>query len=137
MRSIQDIFVAGAKFSYLKNVRLSFSDLEDLPVICLEKNTSTRRYMDRVLAENGVILNPEIELATSDILVQFAKRDLGIAEIVKDFAIPFLESGELFELELDNEIPARQICLVQDKKNPPSAAAQKLIGGMGECCLRE
>lgn len=137
VRSIQDIFVAGAKFSYLKNARLSFSDLEDLPVICLEKNTSTRRYMDRVLAENGVILNPEIELATSDILVQFAKRDLGIAEIVKDFALPFLESGELFELKLDNEIPSRQICLVQDKKNPPSAAAQKLIGGMGECCLRE
>lgn len=130
VRSIQDIFVAGGKFSHLKDKKLSFRDLESLPVICLEKNTSTRRYMDGVLAENDVILNPEIELATSDMLVQFAKRDLGIAEVVRDFALPFLETGELFELSLDKVIPSRQICLVQDKKNPPSAAAQKLIGIM-------
>lgn len=51
--------------------------LEQLPVICLEKNTSTRQYMDTFLAQNQVFLAPEFELATSDMIVQFALRNLG------------------------------------------------------------
>ena len=125
--SVQDVFVSGEKYAFLRGKKLSFEDLESLPVICLEKNTSTRRYMDEVLAGNHVCLNPEIELATSDMLVQFALRNLGVAEVVRDFAAPYLERQELFEIELEKEIPARKICLVQDRKNPPSAAAQRLI----------
>ena len=58
--------------------------LEQLPVICLEKNTSTRQYMDTFLAQNQVFLAPEFELATSDMIVQFALRNLGIGCVMKD-----------------------------------------------------
>ncbi len=57
VREIHDIFVAGSRFLHLKDRQLPYQILEHLPVICLEKNTSTRRYIDSFLKENGVSLS--------------------------------------------------------------------------------
>ena len=96
-------------------------------MVSLEKNTSTRKYIDALLQKEGVILTPEFELATSDMIVQFAIRNLGIGCVVKDFALPYIESGRLFALRFNKMIPKREICIVTDKKNPVSLAAQKLL----------
>lgn len=60
---IEDVFVAGRRFIPYKNEMLDFSQLEGLPLIFLEKNTSSRTYMEQFLADNHVSLNPEFELA--------------------------------------------------------------------------
>lgn len=127
VREISDIFVAGDKFRSYEGKRLSLQELEQLPLICLEKNTSTRYYLDEFLRTNNVVLNPEIELATSEIIVQFARKNLGVAGVVADFAQPCLESGELFELDLKTKIPSRKMYLVYDRKTPLSAAAKELL----------
>ena len=59
--------------------KLPYKKLMELPVMCLEGNTSTRRYVEDFLAREDVTLAPEFELATSDMLIQFAVRNLGIA----------------------------------------------------------
>lgn len=56
VREIEDIFVAGRRFLPYKNRMLDFKELERLPMIFLEDNTSTRSRMDAFLRENGVIL---------------------------------------------------------------------------------
>ena len=127
VRPIRDTFVAGYKFWEYKNRIIPLKELADVPLICLEKNTSTRRYMDQFLKESGVLVHPEIELATSDMIVQFAKRNLGVASVVYDFAREALESGELFELKTQKKIPERSICIVQGRHATLSSAAQKLI----------
>lgn len=128
VRKIRDIFVAGHKFEHLKGTVLRYEDLSELPVMCLEGETATRRYVTDFLAEKKVVLQPEFELATSDMLVQFARRSLGIASVVEDFAKPFLESGELFELRFSEELPMREFCIVQNDRIPMSTAAGKLFG---------
>lgn len=124
---IEDIFVAGKRFEYLKNQILDFSDLEKLPIICLEKNTSTRSYIDEYLQANGVVLQPEFELATSDMIVQFTLRNLGIGSVVRNFAAKYLASGELFELKFGERIPQRNFCVITSDKNPISTAAKELL----------
>ena len=47
-----------------------------LPCILLEGNTNTRAFIDACLEERGVRLAPEFELATSDMIVQFAARNM-------------------------------------------------------------
>ena len=54
VRPIRDTFVAGYKFWEYKNRIIPLKELADVPLICLEKNTSTRRYMDQFLKESGV-----------------------------------------------------------------------------------
>ena len=127
VRKIRDIFVAGHKFEYLKGKKLCYRELSDLPVMCLEGDTSTRRYVAEFLEKEHVMLQPEFELATSDMLIQFAKRSLGVASVVEDFAKQAIEERELFELQFDKEIPKREFCIVYNDKIPMSTAAGKLF----------
>lgn len=125
---IRDIFVAGNRFNHLKERMLSYKALEELPIICLEHNTSSRRYIDDFLKANEVELKPEFELAMSDIIVRFASRNLGIGCVVKDFAKDALANGDLFELKFDTEIPKRHFCIITSNHNPISTAAKELLG---------
>lgn len=131
VREIEDVFVAGRRFIAYKNRTLDLQELEKLPLICLEKNTSTRSYMDDFLSQNKVSIQPEFELATSDMIVQFALRNLGVASIVKDFAKDYVDAGMLFELRFNKIIPKRSFCVVQNLKIPLPAASQKLLEIMG------
>ena len=110
VREIEDVFVAGRRFTSYKNRMMDLQELEGLPMIFLEGNTSTRSYMNTYLSANGVEL-----------------QNLGIGCVVRDFAAEALESGLLFELRFNKMIPRRQICVVNDRKMPVSAAAKKLL----------
>ena len=78
VREIQDTFVAARRFIQYRNRTLDLHDLEKLPLISLEGKTSSRSYIDSFMAKNGVTIRPEFELATSDMIVQFALRNLGV-----------------------------------------------------------
>ena len=127
VRKIRDVFVAGKKYQHLKGKTLSYRELMQYPLMCLEGSTSTRRYVERFLAGQGVSLSPEFELATSDMLIQFALRNLGIASVVEDFAAEYLKKEALFQLRFEQEIPEREFCIVSDERIPMSAAAAKLL----------
>lgn len=132
VREIEDVFVGGRRFIAYKNRTLDLQELESLPMICLERNTSTRSYMDEYLWQNGVQIRPEFELATSDMIVQFALRSLGIGCVVRDFAVEYLESGVLFALRFNKIIPKRKFCVVRSTRMPLSAAAGRLWANVTE-----
>lgn len=131
VKEIEDIFVAARRFISYKNRTLDLKELESLPLILLEKNTSTRSCMERFLRENGVEVRPEFELATSDMIVQFALRSLGVGSVVRDFAQRYIDEGRLFELRFNKMIPKRQFCLVRSAKAPVSTAAEALLRIIG------
>lgn len=85
-------------FSATRTGRWIFRNWKVCLIIFLEKNTSSRSYMDEFLAGNGVYVQPEFELATSDMIVQFVRRNLGVGCVMRDFARDYVESGLLFEL---------------------------------------
>ncbi len=126
VKDIQDVFIAGSRFQKLCGKKLHFKQLEKLPVVCLEQNTSTRKYVDDFLRENGVVITPEFEIATSDMIVQFVLKNFGVGCVVKEFARDFLDSGEIFELRFHKEIPVRQICVAMNEKMPMSNAGKHL-----------
>ena len=127
VREIEDIFVCGRRFISYKNRTLDLSVLETLPLICLEGNTSSKHYMEDFLSKNNVALKPEFELATSDMIIQFALRSLGIGCVVKDFALPYLQSGKLFALRFNQMIPKRNFLLVTPSGGHMSPAAENLL----------
>ncbi len=127
VREIEDVFVAGRRFIPYKNRMLDLQELERMPIIFLEGTTSTRSYIDAFLRKNRVDVRPEFELATSDMIVQFALRNLGVGCVIRDFAKEYLEDGRLFELRFNVIIPKRHFCVVTDDRNPLSAAARNLL----------
>lgn len=127
VKEIQDIFVAGKSFKHLKGKILSYHALEELPIVCLESNTSSRKFIDEFLARNDVTLKPEFELAMSDIIVRFATRNLGVGCVVKDFAKEALSNKTLFELKFDMQLPKRHFCIISGNSNPITTAAKELL----------
>ena len=124
---VQDVFVCSVARSELAKQVHTPADLTKLPLICLEKNTSTRKHIDAFFARQGIILNPEFELATSDLIVEFVKRDLGIGCVVENFAQEALDSGKLCKLSLAQALPPRHIRLIRSGRAPLSKAAEALI----------
>lgn len=127
VRKVQDVFVAGDRFGHLEGQKLSWKSLKEYPIVCLEKHTSTRSYVDDFLRTRAVAVRPEIELATSDMIVQFALKNLGIACVVRDFAEEFLGDGSLFELQFETTIPEREMYLVTNEKIPVTSAAANFL----------
>lgn len=127
VKEIEDVFVAGRRFLPYKNRMLDLQELERIPIICLEGKTSTRSYIDGFLLDNGVRIRPEFELATSNMIVQFALRNLGVGCVMREFAGEYLDSGTLFELRFNKIIPKRHFCVVTNTKVPLSAATANML----------
>lgn len=127
VKQISDIFIAGSRFHYLKDKVMDYHELEELPVICLQKDTSTRRSIDEWLQSRGIELHPEFELATSDMIVQFAVRSLGIGYVMSGFAKEQIQRGRLFPLRFQEGTPRRSFCVITNKNGRVSNAASKLL----------
>lgn len=132
VKEIRDTFVGGRKFFAWKNKTLDLSELTKLPLIFLEGETSTRSYMEAFLKQNDVEIAPEFELATSDMIVQFALKNLGIGCVMEEFAKPYIKEGKLFELRFNKKIPGRSFVIARREGAPVSLAASHLLNLMKE-----
>lgn len=127
VKEIHNVFIGGRSFEHLKGKVLEYKTLADLPCILLEKNTSTRTFMDDFMEEQGIELKPEFELAISDMIVQFARRNMGIGCVMEGFAEEFLGTGEVFKLKFHKEMPGRHISVVTGATNLISVPGKKLL----------
>ena len=127
VKPIDNVFIAGSSFKELQGKELDYSILCDLPCIFLEKSTSTRLFMDQFLSQKGIELKPEFELATSDMIVQFARRNMGVGCVMEGFAEEAIERGEVFALSFKEKMPSRSICLVTGESGLMSMAGKHLL----------
>jgi DNA-binding transcriptional LysR family regulator len=126
LMTIQDIFVAGKQYSELLGP-LSLQSLAIHPLMMLEKDNVSRSYIDAYLAENKIVLQPEIEIGSLDFLIEFARIGLGIALVIRNFVQKELQDGILREIPVIPEIPTRKIGVVIPKNLPLSIAADAFI----------
>ncbi len=126
VRDIQDIFIVGKKYERLASKPIKYTELNKYPMICLEENSSTRTYVDSFLKSKGVEIDPEFQLNSSPVIVQFASRNFGVACVVEDFAEHEIKVGRAFKLKFEEPIPARKMCVVTMKNCKMSTAAEAL-----------
>jgi len=127
IKKIQDVFIAGKNFSNLKKRPLPLNELGRYPLLMLEKNTTTRDFIDEFLEKKGVSLAPEIELESVDLLIEMAKIGLGISFVARDYIEKELASGDVFILNIKEKIPARSLGIVTNNRIPLPITAQKFI----------
>ena len=121
---IHDCFVAGEEYAYLINSLLHVNDLKKYPLLMIEKNSNSRKQMDRFFAKHNLEIEPAIEFASLGLLPKFAKEGLGIAVTIREDVQEMLDSGELFELQIVEKLPVRKIALIQMKNVSLSAASK-------------
>ena len=121
---LHDVFIAGNAFSELKGKTITRKELCSYPLIMLEKLSNTRRSIDEEFMRSGIALNPEIDLGCHDLLVDFARINLGISCVTREF--PAID-GELFELKLDEPLPVRELDLCWVDAGNLSEAKKRFI----------
>ncbi|NMB07703.1 MAG: LysR family transcriptional regulator [Tissierellia bacterium] len=124
---IQDIFVCGEKYKDKISIPLNFNELAEFPLILLEPKTNSRRYVEKYILSKGVKIEPEIELGSHDLLLEFAKINLGISCVVREFSKEYLEAKSVYEINLVEEVPKRSIGVCFLKTVSLSPAATRFI----------
>ncbi|MFJ8066353.1 LysR family transcriptional regulator [Psychrobacillus sp. NPDC096426] len=124
---IHDIFVCGEKYKSLLSHPISLEEVTELPLILLEPNSISRKYVEDYILSKGIKIAPEFELGSHDLLLEFARINLGIACVTKEFSQEYLNKGLLYELPLVEEIPKRNIGVCFLKSVSLSQASKKFV----------
>ncbi|MDW0113150.1 LysR family transcriptional regulator [Sporosarcina saromensis] len=124
---IHDTFVYGDKYRKLLAKPIDFHDLAKLPLIFLEPSSNSRKYVEEFLFSKGVKIAPEFELGSHDLVVEFARINMGIACVTREFTEEYLDRGILHEVQLKEEIPHRSIGVCSLKSVPLSPASTKFV----------
>ena len=122
---IHDTFVYGDKYRKLLAKPITFSELAKLPLIFLEPSSNSRKYVEEHLLSKGVKISPEFELGSHDLVVEFARMNMGIGCVTREFTEDYLETGVLQEVRLTEQIPHRSIGVCSLKSVPLSPASTR------------
>ncbi|MBQ8787836.1 MAG: LysR family transcriptional regulator [Oscillospiraceae bacterium] len=121
---LHDVFIGGAAYNQLDGKVITRKELIEYPLIMLETLSNSRRAVDAEFNADGIILKPEIELGTHELLIEFARIGLGISCFTREFADI---RGELFEIKLDKPLPERTLELCWLENEQASGAKKKFI----------
>jgi DNA-binding transcriptional LysR family regulator len=124
---LQDCFVAGDRFAELKNKVLSLDSLLQYPVILFSRNSRARMAITEIFQSYGYTIKPEIEVGSVDLLIEFARRGLGISYVTREFVSKELEEGSLFEIRLDVPLPPSHVGIMTMRNMPLTVAATRFI----------
>ena len=127
LRKYRDILIAGMRFEELKagKEELSLKELVSYPWISLTAETITRLFLNEYFEKNGLTFAPDMELATTDMILPAVRHNLGLGFIPAEFADAELKSGQVFEIKVKEKLPERNIILIYDMEYPQSIAAKE------------
>ena len=119
------IFVAGAEYPCDFDHVYTLEEIARFPLILLERKASSRLYLEKYFLQNGLHLNPEIELGARSLLVDLAAIGFGVAGVTEEFVRRDMENGRLRKLETTFDIPPRSVDMCILRGVPQTAAAQR------------
>ena len=126
-KKVHDCFVVNKDYKDLVDKKLSLKDLNNYPLILQAKGANTREFLDNFSRDNGVVLKPNIELASYTLVVEFTKIGFGIGYVTKEYVKDLLDKKELYELNIKESIPCRYAGIALSKNHVPNFSTKRLI----------
>lgn len=133
----RDTLIGGPAYSALGKKNLTLKELIAYPVICLGEDTVTYQFYENFYHSHGLLFKPELQAATTDQILPMVRHDLGIGYMPEIFAKEAIEKGEVYPLSTVEELPSRQICFVENERNPLSIAAKELKSLLMQCTMEQ
>lgn len=121
LKEIHDTFVTTD--SYLKNLKIregisKENIVRNAVFMMLNRENITRKYVEHYLDAFHIELTEIMEVGNMDLLIEFAKIDLGIACVIREFVQQELENHQLKEISLGKAIPKREVGFVYSSNIP-------------------
>lgn len=93
--------------------------------LMLNGENISRRFIDAYLMEEKIEISQSIEISTMDLLIEFARIDMGIACVIGNFIEKEFDGRSLIKLPLAVPIPGRKIGFAWKKQAVPAVSVQK------------
>lgn len=123
--NFNEVFIANKEAFPLYNKVLSLEELQNYPIIMLDKSSTTSEFLHNIFLQHELDLVPAIELSSNDLLIDLAKIGLGIA-FIPDFCIKDIPD-ELFIIKTKETLPSRKLVAAYNDNVPLSGAAKNFI----------
>lgn len=95
--------------------------------LMLNGENISRRYIDTYLLGEKIVISQSIEISTMDLLIEFARIDMGIACVISNFIEKEFDGKALTKLPLAVPIPKRKIGFAWKKQSTPAMSVQKFL----------
>lgn len=119
----KEILVGGTQYMELCKTPLELKEVKKYSWIGLGRGSATYHFYKDFFIEHGIDLEPDMEVATSDLMLPLIEYNLGIGFVPELLALPLLEEKKLVQIPLDCNIPKRSIQIISDKERGKSLAA--------------
>ena len=124
---LNDVFIAGEAFSFLKGKKLSVWELSEYPLLLMEEHTVSRSAVDHYAESLGVKFRPAIEVNSWGFMKQLVENGMGIGCIPREYALNRMSHGTLFELDVEPQMPSRSVGMALPKNANLSYALRAFI----------
>lgn len=118
-----EILVGGTRYANLRSVPLELKELCDYPLIGLGRESATFGFYKSFFTTQGLDWEPDMEVATSDLIIPLIEKGLGIGFVPEKMAEPLLKEKKLVRIPLRCKIPHRSIQIIADRGRGKSLAA--------------
>lgn len=122
-KPIEDI-----EYTFVSNKKMDLNINQILEQIIIQSEPSIARgVFDSFIKENNLNYKINMEVVSHRLVTEFVKNGLGIGFVVKQYVIDDLKNGNLFELQIDLNLPKRKIGYVIKENTIPTSAVKELL----------
>lgn len=119
----REILAGGTQYQNLCNSPLELKGALNYPWIGLGRGSATYTLYKDFFIRHGIDLEPDMEVATSDLMLPLLKNNLGIGFVPEKMAVPLLKEKKLVQIPVNCILPKRSIQIISDPGRGKSFAA--------------
>ena len=109
---VSNCFVGNEKYKNIVNEGIiNIEDIQKYPLLLPPKITSTRKALESKLKDRIDNLEAIIDVPTTEVILELVKKGLGIGYFTKESVQKYIDSGRLYEIPVDVELPKTDICI--------------------------
>ncbi len=130
LNDFENIIIAGDKFKNILKKNINLKELEDTPFVLLPRHMQLREYTDKLFEENGMHVDPTIEVDSAHMVAPMVENNFGIGIVPKSLVKKELEENRVYEVKLDKPLPNRKVIALVNKDFPIKTATKTFIKEM-------
>lgn len=124
---LEDVFIVNKDFKELTDKEISLTKLLEYPILLQKRPSSSREFIESFFKENNVKVKSIMNIASSNLLVEFVKIGYGVGVVTKQYVQKELDNQELFIVNVKPKLKIRHFGIIKLKDNILSFSAEAMI----------
>ena len=121
------IFVANEEYSFLSNKTIPIKKLVNYPLLLQKTPSNSRDNIEKYLKENNIHIEPKMNIASSNLLVDFIRLGYGLGYVTKLYVEEELKEKKLFEIKVIPDTDEISFVIILLKNNVMTSHCKKFI----------